>query len=116
MQWLERAAKNGNADAQYELAVRMIRGKKNTSQQQQALKHWAITAADGGHVGAMVFLAAQYKNGYVGFEKSAELAKSYYQKAMQSTAAEILYQGKVAGRAIRIKRSYVEKSLAALTE
>ena len=64
----------------------------------------------------MVFLAVQYKNGYGGFEKNTELAKSYYLKAIQSTGTDILYAGTIAGRAIRINRSYVEKSLAALTE
>ncbi|MEN8132429.1 MAG: hypothetical protein ABFS45_20065 [Pseudomonadota bacterium] len=116
MEWLERAAKSGYGDAQYELAVRMIRGKKNTPEQQQALKKWAITAANSGHVGALVFLAAQYKNGYGGFERNRGLAKSYYLKAMQSSDTDILYEGKIAGRVISIKRSNIQKALAALSE
>ncbi len=116
MEWLERAAKNGYSDAQYELAVRMIRGKKNTPEQQQALKKWAITAANNGHVGALVFLAAQYKNGYGGFERNRELAKSYYLKAMQSSDTDILFEGKIAGRVISIKRSNIQKNLAELSE
>jgi TPR repeat protein len=116
MEWLERAANNGYGDAQYELAVRMIRGKKNSPEQQQALKKWAITAANSGHVGAMSFLAAQYKNGYGGFERNRDLAKSYYLKALQSSDTDILYEGKIAGRVISIKRSYIQKNLAALNE
>ena len=116
MAWLKRAAINGYADAQYELAVRMIRGKRNTPEQQQALKKWAIMAANSGHVGALVFLAAQYKSGYGGFERNRDLAKSYYLKAMQSSGTEILYEGKIAGRVISIKRSNIQKTLAALSE
>jgi hypothetical protein len=116
MEWLERAAKNGYGDAQYELAVRMIRGKKNTPEQQRALKKWAITAANSGHVGALVFLATRYKTGYGGFEKNSDLAKSYYLKAIQSSDTDILYEGKIAGRVISIKRSYIQKNLAALSE
>ena len=116
MEWLERAAKNGNGDAQYELAVRMIRGKKNTPEQQQALKKWAIMAADGGHVGALLFLAAQYKNGYGGFERNRDLALRYYLQAMQSSDNDILYEGKIAGRVISIKRSNIQKSLSGLSE
>lgn len=116
MEWLERAAENGYGDAQYELAVRMIRGKKNTPEQQQALKKWAITAANSGHVGALVFIAAQYKNGYGGFERNKDLAKNYYLKAMQSSDADVLYEGRIAGRVISIKRSKIQKKLAQLSE
>ncbi len=116
MEWLKRAATNGHSNAQYELAVRMIRGKKNTPEQQQELKRWAITAANNGHVGALVFLAAQHKNGYGGFEKSAALARDYYQKALHSSDASVLFSGKVAGREITIKRSNIQKVLAALDE
>ncbi|MFT7460515.1 MAG: TPR repeat protein, partial [Planctomycetota bacterium] len=98
MAWLERSAKNGYGQAQYELALRMIRGKKNTAEQQQALKQWAITAADNGHVGALAFLAAQYRNGLGGFEKNTELAKDYYMKALYSSEDEILYESRIAGR------------------
>jgi TPR repeat protein len=63
-----------------------------------------------------VFLAAQYKNGYGGFEKNRDLAKTYYSKAMQSSDTDIVYEGKIAGRAIIIKRSNIQKSLAELSE
>jgi len=116
MEWLQRAATNGNSNAQYELAVRMIRGKKNTPEQQQELKRWAITAVNNGHVGALVFLAALHKNGYGGFEKSAALAIDYYQKALHSSDASVLFSGKVAGREITIKRSNIQKALAAIKE
>jgi uncharacterized protein len=114
MEWLKLAATNGHSNAQYELVVRMIRGKKNTPEQQQELKRWAITAANNGHVGALVFLAAQHKNGYGGFEKSAALARDYYQKSLHGSDTKILFSGKVAGREIIIKRSNIQKALAAL--
>ena len=116
MQWLQRAAENGDPDAQYELAVRMHGGKKNSPAQQQALKRWATLAADSGHVGAIVFLASQYRNGLGGFERDAELAERYYLKAIQNSDTEILYEGKIAGRVITIRRSNIEKALTALRE
>ena len=69
-------------------------------------------AADGGHVGALLFLAAQYKNGYGGFERNRDLALRYYLQAMQSSDNDILYEGKIAGRVISIKRSNIQKSLS----
>ena len=114
MIWLKRAAENGGRNAQYELAVRMIRGKKNTPEQQQELKRWAITAADNGHVGALVFLATQYKTGYGGFAKNAELAKEYYRKSLSSSDADVLFRGKIAGRVTTIERSYIEAALSAI--
>jgi TPR repeat protein len=114
MTWLERAAEIGYGDAQYELAVRMIRGKKNSPEQHQRLKMWATTAANNGHVGARVFLASRYKNGSGGFEQNLETAKSYYLKALEAGDSELLYQGKIAGRVIKIKRSNVQKALAEL--
>ena len=114
VEWLERAAENEYGDAQYELAVRMVRGKKNTAEQQQTLKKWATTAAHNGHVGALVFLAAQYKKGNGEFERNSGLAKTYYLKALQANNADILYEGKIAGRVISIKRSNIQKTLAAL--
>lgn len=116
MEWLQRAATNSHSNAQYELAVRMIRGKKNTPEQQQELKRWAITAANNGHVGALVFLAALHKNGHGGFEKNTALARGYYQKSLHSSDANVLYSGKVAGREITIKRSNIQKALATLKE
>jgi TPR repeat protein len=116
MEWLKRAATNGHSNAQYELAVRMIRGKKNTPEQQQELKRWAITAANSGHVGALVFLAAQHKNGNGGFEKNTLLARDYYQKSLHSSDASVLFSGKVAGREIIIKRSNIQNALATLKE
>ena len=111
VEWLQRAAANGDSNAQYELAVRMIRGMKNTPEQQQELKKWAITAADSGHVGAMVFLAAQHKTGYGGFEKNSALAEDYYQKALHTSDASVLFVGKIAGREIIVKRSYIQNAL-----
>jgi TPR repeat protein len=96
--------------------VRMIRGKKNTPEQQIELKRWAITAANNGHVGALVFLAAQHKNGNGGFEKNTLLARDYYQKSLHSSDASVLFSGKVAGREIIIKRSNIQNALATLKE
>lgn len=114
--WLQRAASNGDSNAQYELAVRMIRGKRNTPKIQRDLKNLAATAANNGHIGAMVFLAFQLKKGYGGFENNTDLAKDYYLEALQSTDSDILYHGRIAGRTISIKRSNIQKALAAIKQ
>lgn len=111
MQWLQRAADNGNNNARYELAVRMIRGKKNPPETVQALKQVAFSAADNGHAGAMIFLASQFRNGYGGFEKNSDLAKKYYRQALATTPEEIIFTGKVAGKSIVIKRSNLERAI-----
>lgn len=116
MHWLKRAAINGSTNAQYELAVRMIRGKKNPPETKKALKKWAVTAADNGHVGAMIFAAIQFKNGYGGFEKNSALAKHYYTKALQSTDTAILFKGKIAGKSLAFKRSTIKKALETLSK
>lgn len=116
MRWLQRAAKSGFADAQYELAVRMVRGKKNTAEQQQTLQQLAITAADSGHVGAIAFVAAQYKRGAGGFTTNVEMAKHYYRRALESSDAGTLYEGEIAGRVINIRRAAIQKALLALGE
>ncbi len=116
MQWLQRAAANGNSSAQYELSMRMIRCKRNPPETQQALKNWAITAANNGHVGAMIFVAAQFRIGYGGFEKNTALAKKYYLQALQSTDADMLFEGKIAGRSIDIKRAYTQKVVNAMSQ
>ena len=116
MAWLQRSATNGDSNAQYELAVRMIRGKKNTLEQEKELKKWATAAGNNGHVGTLLFLAAQHKSGYGGFVKSTPLARDYYQKALNSSDANILFSGKIAGRKITIKRSTIQNALAAMKD
>ncbi len=116
MHWLQQAATNGNANAQYELAVRMIRGKKNPSETKKTLRKWAVTAADNGHIGAMIFAAIQFKNGYGGFEKNTALAKHYYTKALQSTDTDILFNGIIAGKSLTIKRSSIKNALDTLSK
>ncbi|MFW2365842.1 MAG: hypothetical protein ACN4GW_05455 [Desulforhopalus sp.] len=114
MQWLERAAGNGNNGAQYELAVRMIRGKKNTEKTQEAMRRWAMTAADSGHVGAMAFIAEKYKSGRGGFKKNSVLSKQYYNRVLESSSNEILFQEKIAGRLITVNRNAVINSIEKL--
>ncbi len=115
-QWLRRAARSGDNDARYDLAVRMLRGKKNTPEQQQELVHWANTAARSGHVGALVFLANRHRDGYGGFEQNSDLARDYYRQALAGQHSTIVFAGRVAGRDIRIERVSIENALRALNE
>lgn len=114
--WLKQAAKNSSTNAQYELAVRMIRGKKNPPETKQAIKKWAITSADYGHIGAMIFTATQFKYGYGGFEQDGARAKYYYTKALQSTDTDILFKGKIAGKSVAFKRSTIKKAMESLSK
>jgi TPR repeat protein len=114
MRWLRRSAKNGNNDARYELAVRMIRGKKNPSVTVQELKQFATSAAENGHVGAMAFIAAQYRSGNGGFVKDSNVAKKYYNRALAASNEEIIFEGEIAGRAIIIKRSNLVRAIEKL--
>lgn len=111
MQWLKIAADNGNNNAQYELAVRMIKGKKNPPETIQAMKQAAFSAAENGHAGAMVFLATQFRNGYGGFEKNSVLARKYYHQVLTVTSGEIVFAGEVAGKPIIINRSSLERAV-----
>jgi len=114
MQWLTRAAENGNSRAQYELAVRMIRGKKNMATTQQTMRRWAKTAAGSGHVGAMVFLADKYTSGRGGFVINKSLAVDYYRRVLEGSEKDIIFQDKIAGRSITIKRDIVKRSALVL--
>ena len=113
MQWLKRSAENDNSDAEYELAVRMIRGKKNSPETVLELQRHALGAAEKGHVGAMAFVAAQYRSGRGGFKQDSVLAEKYYSQALAATEGDTLYRGEVAGKAIIIKRSSVERLIEA---
>lgn len=112
--WLNRAAENGNSDAQYELAVRMIRGKKNSPQTNEAIREWANAAADSGHTGAMIFLAVQYRTGNAVFKKDDTLAQKYYRKALTASEGETIFSGRIAGRPVSILRTKVIQQLEKL--
>jgi TPR repeat protein len=114
MQWLERAAADNCSRAQYELAVRMIRGRKNSEQTQRAMRNWAAAAAGNGHVGAMLFIAANHTSGRGGFEKDNSLAEHYYRLALQESDNEILFQERIAGRVTTINRTTVLNSILSL--
>ena len=103
-------------DAEHEPLAAIEAWYQHTAEQQQALQQLAITAADSGHVGAIAFVAAQYRSGAGGFKTNAEMAKHYYRRALQSNGAGILYEGKIAGRVLNIQRASIQKALVALGE
>ncbi len=113
MQWLKYSAENGNRDAEYRLAVRMIRGKKNPPETVLELQRHTLGAVEKGHVGAMAFAGAQHRSGRGGFKQDSVLAEKYYRQALAATEEDILYRGEVAGQAIIIKRSSIERAIEA---
>jgi TPR repeat protein len=83
IQWLQRSAAGGNNDARYELAVRMIRGKKNPPETVQELKQLAFSAAENGHAGAMAFIAARYRSGNAALKKTVAWRKNIITRPWQ---------------------------------
>lgn len=76
------AAENGNAEAQYHLAVAYDSGDGINKDPQQAL-FWYQKAADQEHVDAMFNLAVSYDKGE-GTETNKELALFWYNKAAKA--------------------------------
>ena len=95
---LEKRARSGNADAQYELGVEYFFGRRRPGNQVLAV-YWFRRAADAGHAVSQYNLARCFERGW-GCQKSSGMARRYYQKAMKSGLAaaslryaELLYNG-----------------------
>lgn len=112
--WLEQAARQGSVDAQYELFLRIIRGKKNPPAQVGEALRYLESAAEQQHVGAMAALAGQYRRGYPGVLKpDSGKAASYYQRVldvMQGSSWPLPYFNGTQGH---MRRAFIEKQLAA---
>jgi TPR repeat protein len=85
--WLERAAANGAADAQFEVAEYYLSLPNPTGMQQDRARKWMIAAADSGHQSALRRLIAAYKKGTFGLARDLEQAKLYGERLFAALEA-----------------------------
>jgi TPR repeat protein len=82
--YLRQAADQGDADAQFRLAIEYAADNSgrvlNFKSDDGELFRWALLAAEQGHPGAQVTVALACANGY-GTERNADLAKQWCEKA-----------------------------------
>src|SRR5688572_27560302 len=78
----QKAAENGNTNAQYNLGCLCENDKETEKNLEQAF-YWYKKAAENGHIKAQFNLALSYKNGE-GTEKNLEQAIYWYQKAAEN--------------------------------
>lgn len=72
-------AKQGNADAQFNLALAYHSGVAGSFNENEALK-WYKKAASGGHQRAQEYLAVGYREGWFGLKVSPSKAQYWEQK------------------------------------
>ncbi len=85
MALLGASALAGYPQAQYEMSSRIFNRKHTDEEERQAME-WLISAAKGGHRGALVWLGNQYMSGF----KRQQIERNYYQ-------AKLLYESAIAG-------------------
>lgn len=110
--WIERAARQGQVDAEYEMALRVFRSKKNPASQYQAAVTRLRDAVSQGHIGATVFLAGQLSRGGMGgINKDPAVARKLYRQVLDSSSDPIVFSGQVSGRPIVITRESIAGKL-----
>lgn len=78
---LEKLARDGDADAQYQLAIRYETGTHNLTQNWNLALHWFNQAAQRGHILAMQQLAHLYQTGEGGITVDPKTARFWREKA-----------------------------------
>ena len=71
--WIERAARSGSVDAQYQLALHYL----NTDPVHEQGRHWLVTAADNGHQQALRKVIIAFKNQEHGLLRDLQRSKAY---------------------------------------
>lgn len=82
---LEKLARDGDADAQYQLAIRYETGTHNLPQNWDLARYWFLQSAQRGHVRAMQSLAHLYQNGIGGIAADPKTARYWREKAASQT-------------------------------
>ncbi|MEN8260272.1 MAG: hypothetical protein ABFS02_06755 [Pseudomonadota bacterium] len=75
--WLERAARAGDGEAQYEVADYYLTYEPASEKISKKGRQWLIRAADGGHRQALYRVIEGYKQGREGFDADLYAAKRY---------------------------------------
>ncbi len=84
---LQKLAQDGDADAQYQLAVHYQTGTPDLAQNNDQAVFWLKRAAQNGHVAAMKSLANLYQNGQYGVVANPKLARYWNDKALSQAKA-----------------------------
>jgi len=71
--WIERAARSGSVDAQYQLAIHHL----DTELAHEKGRHWLVTAADNGHQQALRKVIVAFKNQEHGLPRDLQRSKAY---------------------------------------
>jgi hypothetical protein len=103
---LRKAARNGNAEAQFRLGVMFGNGDGVALDYDQA-REWFEKAAAQGHENALITLAWMYANG-AGVETDETRARKFYLKAAECGSAKAQY---VVGTMYRFAQYGVEKDV-----
>ncbi len=93
MRWYERAAKAGNARAQFYLGMlyeQGLRGKQNDKSDQKAAITWFAKAAGQGHRQAQLKLGLFYYQG-IGIERNYKEAAHWFEKAAAQSSTQATY-------------------------
>ncbi len=79
---LQKLARDGDADAQYQLAVHYETGTPDLTQNNDQAVYWLKQAAQNGHLAAMKTLASIYHNGQYGVVVNPKMARYWNDKAL----------------------------------
>ena len=71
--WIERAARAGSVDAQYQLAIHYL----DTASAHEKGRHWLVAAADNGHQQALRRVIIAFKNQEHGLPRDLQRSKAY---------------------------------------
>lgn len=82
---LEKLARDGDADAQYQLGVRYQSGTHNLPQNGRLAQYWLLQAAQRGHRLAMQQLAHLYQTGAAGIAADPKAARYWREKAAEAS-------------------------------
>ena len=113
LQWIERAADGGLAEAQYQLVTFYERQsgimRRNPARGKAMLK----AAAEQNHLPAMGALALGYEKGRYGLARDLEKAKEWYERLLETHAAKD-YQGEITSQFIPFNRQRLQYVYRAL--
>lgn len=88
LKWLQKAAEDGHAAAQYDLALLLLR-RENTDA--ETAQNWMQSAAGQGNLHAMIMLSRAHRHGLYGFEKDAQKSVLWAERAAERTGSVIWY-------------------------
>ena len=110
VRWVERAAKHGDGDAQYALALYYARAQHGLRKDEQLVALWMRRAAEQLHRDAQYELGRMYELGRNGLAKDKSLALGQYRRAARQG------QGESAGQTTRAARNLARLAAAPVVD